>query len=135
MAYKRRSYRRKSYWSRLAKPASRLQLSYSACKKRGYGSRVCYKKALRASKNYYPSSLLLPNGNRVVQYLPKPGYMKAILRANPNVIRYVKDNNDNRQIYMAGDLWVVIGFDAAPYAIYNAQPQATPNAMATPASE
>lgn len=132
MAYRRKTtYRRKSYYGRLAKAPSRMQRAFSSCRRRGLAPAYCYKKALRTQRNYFPSPLQLPNGNRVVEYLPKPGFFKAILQANSRVIRYVKDTPENRAIYGAGQLWANIDFNANAFALYNAQ-GTTPMATQTP---
>lgn len=113
---KKRTYKRKSYYSKLAKKPTTRQASYLRCKRRGGSSYTCYKRAQRSDKPWY--FFRRPLGNdTVTSVLPKPGYIKVSLPGT-KYVRYLKDNTENRAAHPPGPLgpWSVIEFNPTTYA-------------------
>lgn len=113
---KKRTYKRKSYYSKLGKKPTTRQASYLRCKRRGGSSFTCYKRAQRVDKPWYFYKRPLGN-DTVTSVLPKPGYIKVMLPGT-RYVRYLKDTTENRTAHPPGPLgpWAVIEFNPTTYA-------------------
>lgn len=114
--YTRRKTTRKSYYSRLARKPTTAQSSYSRCVARGGKPRYCFRRALKFQKPwYFVRHQEAETGDIVTSILPKPGFFKAILLQNPKIVRYLADNETNRQAYDMA-FWNLIEFDPSSFA-------------------